>query len=103
VAVSRKVVVKADTCVNCPKCSCEITMLNTTSLPREFSVQCPHCRTRNVYQAGQVHDCSVDTETAQSPGTIQFGFRRTNDRDPILAGPLPPKSPFNAMVSWLLQ
>jgi hypothetical protein len=103
VAVSRKIVGKADTCVSCPMCCCEIIMLNTTGLPREFSVQCPDCGTRKVYQADQVHDRRDDAETSQNPGRIKFGVRRTNDRDPKLTGPPLPKSRFNAVAGWLLQ
>ena len=84
-------------------CGSEIVMLNTTSLPREFSVRCPHCEGRKFYQAGQVHDRNEAAETTQASGKIQFGVKRAIDRDRAPAKPMPPKSRFNAMASWLLQ
>jgi hypothetical protein len=103
VAVSRKIVGKADTCVSCPMCCCEIIMLNTTGLPREFSVRCLNCEARRVYRADQVHDRNAAAETTRSPGKIQFGNRSAAGRDSTPAAPLQPKSRFNTMTTWLLQ
>ncbi|MFY9761489.1 MAG: hypothetical protein WB772_12540 [Xanthobacteraceae bacterium] len=78
-------------------------MLNTMSLPREFSVRCPNCEGRKFYQANGVHDHRDNAEKAQSSGKIQFGIRRTNERDQTSAKPMQPKSRFNAMATWLLH
>ena len=79
-----------------------IIMLNTMSLPREFSVRCPNCDGRKFYQADQIHDHRDDAENDQSSGKMQFGIRRTNERDqtPEI---VQSKSRFNAMANWLLH
>jgi hypothetical protein len=51
-------------------------MLNTMSLPRDFSVQCPNCAGRKFYQADQVHDRREAAETTRSAEEIQFGIKR---------------------------
>jgi hypothetical protein len=95
--------IRPDIYVSCPTCGCEIIMLNTMSLPREFSVRCPNCEGRKFYQANGVHDHRDNAEKAQSSGKIQFGIRRTNERDQTSAKPMQPKSRFNAMATWLLH
>jgi hypothetical protein len=78
-------------------------MLNTMSLPRDFSVQCPNCAGRKFYQADQVHDRREAAETTRIAEEIQFGIKRARDRNPAPATPMQPKSRFNTMVSWLLH
>jgi ssDNA-binding Zn-finger/Zn-ribbon topoisomerase 1 len=94
---------RPDTCVSCPTCDYEIAMRNTMNLPRDFSVQCPHCEGRKFYQAVQVHDRNKDAETTQTSGKIQFGVKGMIGRDWAPAKQMQPKSRFNAMASWLLQ
>lgn len=101
-ATSRKDI-RPDTYVSCPTCGCEIAMLNSMSLPREFSVQCPNCEGRKFYQADQVHDRRNDTKANQNPGKMQFGVRRASGRNPTPGEPMQPKSQLGAMTTWLLQ
>lgn len=78
-------------------------MLNTMSLPREFSVLCPNCGERKFYQVAQAHDRKPNAETTQISGRIQFGMKRATDRDLTAGTPMQPKSRLNEVVSWLLQ
>jgi hypothetical protein len=73
VAVFKKKIIKADTCVTCPICSREITMLSAARLPPQFSVQCPNCGWRKEYQSGQVHDAKDAAETPPTIRRIRFG------------------------------
>jgi hypothetical protein len=100
---TRKIIVKPDTSVSCPTCSCEIPVLNTNGLPREFSVQCTNCGGRALYQLAQIHDQKPDAETTQSSRRIQFGMRRDIDRDRAAGKPVQEKSRQSGFVSWLLQ
>jgi orotidine-5'-phosphate decarboxylase len=70
--------IKPDTCVSCPVCSCEIPVLNTKSLPREFSVLCPGCGARKLYHLAQAHDQKEEPIAAQpSSQRIQFGMKKS--------------------------
>ena len=60
-------------CVGCPTCSCEIPVVGTLRLPQEFSVLCPNCRHRNVYQSAEVRDPKQDAAATMAPRNIQFG------------------------------
>jgi hypothetical protein len=100
---TRKIIVKPDTSVTCPACSWEIPVLNSNSLPREFSVQCTNCGGRALYQLAQIHDQKPDAETTQSSRRIQFGMRRDIDRDRMAGRLGQEKSQQNGFVSWLLQ
>ena len=103
-ATSRKVILKAETCVSCPACSCEIPLLNTASLPREFSVLCPNCGSRKFYEFAQAHDRNREAETTRGSGRIQFGMKHAADCDLPAGQPMPPpKSRLNGLASWLLQ
>ncbi len=95
--------IRLDTYVSCPTCGCEIIMLNTMSLPREFSVRCPNCEGRKFYQADQIHDHRDGAENDQSSGKMQFGIRRTNERDQTPENLPQPKSRLRAMATWLLH
>jgi len=103
VAASRKIIVKTDTCVSCPTCSCEIPVLNTIGLPREFSVLCPNCGGRKFYQLAQTHDRREDAEATQISGRIQFGMKPATVGDLTAAKPMLPKSRLSQFGSWLLQ
>ena len=59
-------------CVTCPACSCEIAVVGTLRLPREFSVLCPNCGHRNVHLADAAHDPRPGVETTR-PAHIKFG------------------------------
>jgi phage terminase large subunit GpA-like protein len=100
---TRKIVMKPDTSVSCPTCSCEIPVLNTESLRREFSVPCPNCGARKLYQMDQIHDHRQDAETTQTSRSIQFGMRREIDCDRAAGSPAQEKSQKSGFVSWLLQ
>jgi len=102
-ATFRKIIVKADTCVSCPTCSCEIPVLNTMSLAREFSVLCPNCGGRKSYQLAQVHDRQQATDATQISGRIPFGMKGATDSDLTAAASMQPKSRLNQFGSWLLQ
>jgi len=78
-------------------------VLNTSSLPREFSVLCPNCRGRKFYQAAQVHDQKQDAEAAQIARRGQFGMKHAIDRDRTAEVPIQAKSLLNEFASWLLQ
>jgi hypothetical protein len=62
---------KPDSCVTCAACSYEIRIANTARPPGEFSLQCPNCRQRKVYQLLQAHD-QPDAATAHASARIQF-------------------------------
>jgi hypothetical protein len=66
---------KTGTCVKCPTCSFEIPLLSTKSLPREFSVLCPKCRGRKLYQVAEVHDQNPKAGPPQNSVRDQFGIR----------------------------
>ena len=102
-ATSRKIILKADVCVTCPACFCEISVLTANSLPREFSVMCPNCRGRKLYQLAQIHDQKPDAEIAQIPGRLEFGMKRAIDDDRTAGNLMPPKSRLSELASWLLQ
>jgi hypothetical protein len=93
VATSRKIF-HADSCVSCPTCSCEIPVLGAIRLPREFSVLCPNCGLRRVYQATELHDAKQDTEETHKSRRIQFGKKK----DKTSGGP---KSWLSESMSWL--
>jgi len=101
-ATARKVILRAETCVSCPTCSYEIP-LNTTSLPREFSVLCPNCRGRKFYEAAQAHDRNREAEATQISGRAQFGMKRATDYDLPAEQSMQPKSRLSGLASWLLQ
>jgi hypothetical protein len=103
VATFKKIIVKNEVCVSCPTCGCEIPVLNTEALPRQFSVLCANCRGRNLYESTQVHDRKQSAGTTPNSGRIQFGMKRALDHDPIAAQSMPPKSRLNELASWLLQ
>ena len=62
-----------DGCVNCPACAFEIPLANPKGLPREFSLRCPGCGHRRIYQWAQVHAPMENAEAAKPPRTTQFG------------------------------
>ena len=59
-------------CVSCPACAREIPLVGRPRLPLEFSVPCPNCGHRNVYQPAAAHDPKQSAEPAK-PGPIPFG------------------------------
>jgi DNA-directed RNA polymerase subunit RPC12/RpoP len=104
VAASRKFAVDPAIYVSCLTCSREITVLNTIkSLPREFSVRCPKCGRRNLYQVGQVHEQTPVAENARISNRIQFGIKGKTDGDRTPGEPKPVKSGLGGFMSWLLQ
>jgi DNA-directed RNA polymerase subunit RPC12/RpoP len=103
VATSRRIILKAETCVSCPACSYEIPLLNTVSLPREFSVLCPNCGSRKLYEFAQAHDRNQEAEATQISGRAQFGMKQETDCDLPSENPVQPKSRLNEFASWLLQ
>lgn len=94
---------KTGTCVTCPTCSFEISVLNTKQLPREFSVLCPNCRGRKSYQVAQVHDQKPEAETTRGSAKIQFGTKEAIDSDLPVETPMQPKSLLNELAHWLLK
>jgi CxxC motif-containing protein len=74
VATSRKIL-KVDTCVSCPMCSCEIPLHSALRLPREFSVRCQNCGQRKIYGSAEVHDRKEDAKVTHIFREIQFGTR----------------------------
>ena len=78
-AVFKKKIIKADTCVTCPTCTREITVLSAARLPRVFSVLCPNCGWRKEYQLAQLHDAKEAAETAPTIRRIQFGKKNMSD------------------------
>jgi uncharacterized Zn finger protein (UPF0148 family) len=60
-------------CVSCPSCSHEIRLVGKARLPREFSVLCPACGHRNVYQQADAHDPRPDAGATRAPAKIHFG------------------------------
>jgi hypothetical protein len=103
VAISKKIIVKDNIFVSCPTCFYEIPVLKTMSLPREFSVLCPNCGGRKLYQLAQIHDRKQDTVATQNFGRAQFGMKSATVGDLTAAVPTQPKSLLNQFGSWLLQ
>ena len=96
--------IRPDTYVSCPTCGCEIIMLNTMSLPgADFRCDARIARDENFTKRMGFMITVTTPEKAQSSGKIQFGIRRTNERDQTSAKPMQPKSRFNAMATWLLH
>ena len=60
-------------CVSCPACAFEIPLAKTKGLPREFSLVCPACDQRRIYQLAQLHAPTEDAEATRPPRKIQFG------------------------------
>ena len=90
-ATSRKVP-QTDTCVRCPTCSWEIPLRGALRLPQEYSVPCPNCGRRNIYQSAEAHVPRLDAEGTKTSGRIiQFGTKKA----------MQPKSWLNEWASWL--
>jgi ssDNA-binding Zn-finger/Zn-ribbon topoisomerase 1 len=68
-------------CVTCPKCSYEIPMLTTKGLSREFSVRCPKCEGRKLYETAQIHDQREAATTVRSPEHFEFARRNRDDQN----------------------
>jgi hypothetical protein len=60
-------------CVGCRACAFEIPLANTKGLPREFSLLCPGCGHRGIYQLAQVHAPAEDADATKPPRKSQFG------------------------------
>jgi len=101
-ASARKVIVKSESCVSCPTCSYEIPLFNTKNLPREFSVLCPSCGGRKLYEPVQIHSLKQEFETTQVTARQQFGMRQAIGDDET-AGPMPAKSRLGEITAWFLQ
>ncbi len=102
-AISKKIIVKDNIFVSCPTCLYEIPVVSTMGLPREFSVLCPNCGGRKLYQLAQSHDRKQDTAATQNSGRAQFGMKYATVGDLTAVEPTPPKSLLNQFGSWLLQ
>jgi endogenous inhibitor of DNA gyrase (YacG/DUF329 family) len=84
---------KTRSCVSCPTCSHEIPLASTLRLPGVFSVPCPNCGQRKVYQSAEAHDPKQEAEVVKASGPIQFATRRKRS--------MRPKSWLHAWVSSL--
>jgi hypothetical protein len=104
VPVFRKVVTPdaVVNCVSCPTCSYEIPVQSTLRIPREFSVLCPNCGWRREYQPADLHDARRDAGATREFPRNQFGKKSAKKigNESIY---IPPKTPLNQLVSWLLQ
>jgi uncharacterized Zn finger protein (UPF0148 family) len=89
-AISRKDS-STGTYVNCPTCGREIRVVTALRLPGEFSVLCPNCGDRQVYQSAETHDTKEDPEGTKTSRRIQFGKKKS----------MHPKSWLNQWASWL--
>jgi hypothetical protein len=67
--------IPVETWVGCPVCACEIPVDSAHRLPREFSVQCPNCGGRSVYQLSQLHEERTATAATRIVERISFGKR----------------------------
>ena len=74
--------VGVETWVSCPTCSREILVTSKTRLPEEFSVPCPNCGRRNVYQPLERHGPKPHAEATEISGKISFsaGKKETTRR-----------------------
>jgi hypothetical protein len=86
---------KARSCVTCPTCSCEIPLVCELRLPTEFSVPCPGCGRRTVYQSAETHDPDDDAGATQTCHAIEFSTKKKES--------MQPKSWLNEWASSLLQ
>ena len=66
---------KTRSCVSCPTCLYEIP-LASTRVPGVFSVPCPSCGQRKVYQSTEAHDPKQEAEVTKASGPIQFATGR---------------------------
>jgi hypothetical protein len=71
---------KTRTCVNCPACSYEIRLVSPLRLPGEFSVPCPNCGLRKVYESAEAHDPRPEPEVTKTSGRIQFATGRKKSK-----------------------
>jgi hypothetical protein len=79
-------------------------VLNTVrGLPREFSVLCPKCGGRKLYQLAQVRAEKQVAEIAPVSRSTQFGAKHEIDCDRTPGETAPGKSGLSGFVSWLLQ
>lgn len=65
VAVFHKKNVEVETWVSCSTCSWEIPVSCKTRLPLEYSVPCPNCGRRHVYQSLEGHGRNTDAEATE--------------------------------------
>ncbi len=84
---------KIDTYVTCPMCSWEIALACTSRPPGEFSVECPNCSQRNIYQSLQAHDSMPSAPRTKPHGRAEFSTRAVD--------PVQPKSWLSAWVDSL--
>jgi transcription elongation factor Elf1 len=80
-AISRKDP-SARTYVNCPTCAREILVVTTLRLPGEFSVLCPNCGERQVYQSVDAHGTKQDPGGIKTSRRIQFGKKKAMHPNP---------------------
>jgi ssDNA-binding Zn-finger/Zn-ribbon topoisomerase 1 len=70
-------------CVSCPSCSYEIRMAAKARLPREFSVLCPACGHRKMYQQADAHNPTPDPAATKAPVKIHFGKKGPMQSIPV--------------------
>jgi len=69
---------KTDTYVTCPECAWEIRLACTARPPAEFSVECPNCTQRKIYQSADAHDPIPSTAMAKTHRRPEFSTRDEN-------------------------
>jgi uncharacterized Zn finger protein (UPF0148 family) len=85
--------------VSCPACSCEIPLEGAPRLPAEFSVPCPSCGRRTVYQSADAHDSKKAAEATNTFGRARFPAKKKTNKQ----APTAPKSWLNDAATWLMQ
>jgi len=70
-------------CVSCPSCSYEIRMAGKARLPREFSVLCPACGHRKLYQQADARNPSPAPAVTKAPAKTHFGKKGPMQSIPV--------------------
>jgi len=84
---------RVDTYVTCPTCAYEIRLACTVRPPGEFSVLCPNCAQRKIYQSVQAHDPMPSPARTKPYARAEFSTRAEH--------PAPPKSWLGTFVDSL--
>ena len=90
---------KISSFVSCPACSGEIPLEGGSRLPAEFSVPCPSCGRRTIYQSADAHDSKKSEEATNTFGRTRFPAKKKTKKQ----APIPPKSWLKECATWLMQ
>jgi predicted RNA-binding Zn-ribbon protein involved in translation (DUF1610 family) len=91
---------KISSFVSCPACAGEIPLEGSPRLPAEFSVPCPSCGRRTIFQSADAHDSKKSEEAANTFGRPRFPAKKKKAK---AQAPTARKSWLSECATWLLQ